>query len=159
VLTGVGGFGLAFDGSGNLYIADGSTVDRMTPSGAVSTFATGFNYAWGLAFHDGNLFVADYGGNSISEVSPAGGVSTFATGLSSPTGIAFDSSGNLFVCSGTGSLDSVTPDGAVTTVASGLNNPFAIVIVPEPHALGLLVLGGVAMVVRCRRVSFSKRIK
>lgn len=152
VLSGVGGFGLAFDSGGNLYIADGNSVDRMTPSGAVSTFATGFNDAWGLAFHGGNLYVANYLGNSISEVSPSGMVSTFATGLSSPTGIAFDSSGNLFACSAAGSLDSIAPNGAVTTVATGLDDPTAIVIVPEPQALGLMVLGGVAMVARRKRV-------
>lgn len=155
-VTGVGGFGLAFDSSGNLYIADGNSVDRMTPSGAVSTFATGFNDAWGLAFHDGNLFVANYQGNSISEVSPSGVVSTFATGLSLPTGIAFDSAGNLLVCnvnaSGPGSLDSIAPNGAVTTVATGFDYPTAIVIVPEPRALAMVVLGGVAMVVRRKRV-------
>ena len=131
-----------------IYVAQ-----EVTPSGAVSTFATGFNGAWGLAFHDGNLFVANNTGNSISEVSPSGGVSTFAIGLSSPTGIAFDSWGNLFVCSGAGSLDSIAPDGALITVATGLDNPTAIVIVPEPTALGLVALGGVAMLVRRKRVS------
>lgn len=157
VLTGVGGFGLTFDSSGNAYIADGNTVYRMTPSGAVSTFATGFNDAWGLAFHNGNLFVANYLGNSISEVSPSGAVHTFATGLSLPTGIAFDSSGNLFVCNwgatGSGSLDCIAPNGSVTTVVKGLCDPTAIVIVPEPQALGLVVLGGVAMVARRKRAS------
>ncbi len=155
--TGVGGYGLAFDSSGNMYVSDGNSVDRITPSGAVSTFASGFDDAWGLAFHNGNLFVANYLGNSISEVSSSGVVSTFATGLNLPTGIAFDSGGNLLVCNvtanGPGTLDSISPNGKVTTIATGLDCPTAIVIVPEPQALGLFVLGGVALVARRRRLA------
>ena len=38
-------YGLAFDSAGNLYVADSenNTVDEVTPSGVVSTFASGFN--------------------------------------------------------------------------------------------------------------------
>jgi hypothetical protein len=36
--------GMAFDSEGNLYVADGEdhTVDKVTPAGVVSTFASGF---------------------------------------------------------------------------------------------------------------------
>ena len=37
--------GLAFDGSGNLYVTDYSDgiIYKVTPAGVVSTFITGFN--------------------------------------------------------------------------------------------------------------------
>ena len=54
--------GLAFDAAGYLYAssrADG-TVYRISPEGAVSTYAEGMGIATGIAFDgDGNLFVGD----------------------------------------------------------------------------------------------------
>ena len=53
--------GLAFDSAGNLYVANGEihTVDKVTPTGNVSTFASGF-ISPALAFDAaGNLYVAD----------------------------------------------------------------------------------------------------
>jgi sugar lactone lactonase YvrE len=48
--TGVGqALSLAFDSQGNLYAASGSTVTRTSQSGVVSTFASGFHHAQGLA--------------------------------------------------------------------------------------------------------------
>jgi sugar lactone lactonase YvrE len=147
VASGVGGYGLAFDKSGNLYVANWDSVSRISPSGIVSTFATGFNGAWGLAFNQsGNLFVANYVGNSISEVSPDGVVSTFATGLDLPTGLAFDSHGDLYVCNITqqalGNVCRITPEGATTIVATGLHYPTAIaILVPEPSVFCLAAAG------------------
>ena len=59
---------LAFDSAGNLYVAnDGDysggpngTITKISPTGAASTFATGFSDAEGLAFDvSGNLYVAE----------------------------------------------------------------------------------------------------
>jgi DNA-binding beta-propeller fold protein YncE len=66
----------------------------VTPSGAVSTFASGFDYPYDLAFDaSGDLFVANSNGvhgGSISKVSPSGGVTTFVdSGFSTPVGLAF----------------------------------------------------------------------
>ena len=155
VATGVVGNGLAFDTSGNLYVAGGGSVTKITPAGVVSTFATGFNDAWGLAFNgDGNLFVSDYWGDSISEITPNGIVSVFATRLDYPTGLAFDGNGDLYVCNIAesqplgylGYLSEIKPDGEDTIFARGLNYPTAIAIsVPEPSTVclsgcGLLVI-------------------
>ena len=134
VVTGVGGSGLAIAADGNLYVAGWNSVFRVTPAGAVSTFATGFNGAWGLAFDpSGNLFVAEYIGNTIDKITPGGAVSLFATGLNRPTGLAFDSLGNLYVCNITesnplGYLSRITPDGTVSTFATGFDYPTAIAI-------------------------------
>jgi len=64
------------------------TVSEIDPSGSVSTFASGLNGPWGLAFNgSGDLFVANQGNNTISEITPGGSVSTFASGLSEPIGL------------------------------------------------------------------------
>ncbi len=121
--------GLAFDSSGNLYVAnlDNNTVSKVTPAGAVSTFATGFDVPDSLAFDAaGNLYVANLDNNTVSKVTPAGAVSTFATGFDEPDGLAFDSSGNLYVANGDSHNDTVskvTPAGAVSTFASGFDEP------------------------------------
>jgi sugar lactone lactonase YvrE len=95
--------GLAFDSSGNLYVAnyESGTVTEVNTAGATAIFASGFTHPEGLAFDKaGNLYVAN-GDNAgtVSEVSPSGVVTTFAdynTGLYYPKGLAFDGSGNLY---------------------------------------------------------------
>jgi sugar lactone lactonase YvrE len=94
--------GLAFDASGNLYVADSDDhrIRKITTGGVVSTYAgTGINSTvngtvsvatfWnptGLLFDaSGNLFVADGGSNVIRKITSAGMVSTYA-------GIAGDAS-------------------------------------------------------------------
>ncbi len=119
--------GLAFDASGNLYVADydHNKIRKITSEGVVSTFVGGpnsgyadgtgsavqFTHPSGLAFDaSGNLFVSEEGNHKIRKITPAGVVSTFAgdaagfsngTGTNAqfhlPTGLAFDASGNLFV--------------------------------------------------------------
>jgi len=81
-------FGVAFDASGNLFVADtyNHTIRKITSGGVVTTFAgtagvlgaadgTGaaasFNYPAALAIDSaGNLFVADAGGNTIRKLAP-----------------------------------------------------------------------------------------
>jgi hypothetical protein len=152
VASGVGGYGLAFDSTGDLYVANWDSVAKITPSGTVSTFATGLQGAWGLAFDStGNLFVANYNGDYINKITPDGTMSVFAAGLDRPTGLAFDGSGNLFVCDDSesqllGYISQITPNGTVSTFSSGFNFPTAIaILVPEPSLLSLSVLGLVAM--------------
>ena len=121
--------GLAFDGGGNLFVADtgNSTIRKITPSGAVSTFAgtagsggyadgaaggAQFNSPLGIAVAtNGNVFVTDSGNHCIRRIS-GGMVSTFAGSpqiwgsadasgtnaqFNGPVGLAFDARGNLFV--------------------------------------------------------------
>src|SRR5581483_3756165 len=88
-------FGIAIDGSGNIYIADSGNneIRKMTPSGAVSTFAGNgtkgakdamglaatFNTPSGVAIDAaGNVYVADENNNLIRKITSAGAVSTFA---------------------------------------------------------------------------------
>jgi sugar lactone lactonase YvrE len=113
---------LAFDTAGNLYVANyvNGTVDKVTPSGAVSTFVSGFGNPRGLAFDAaGNLYVADGKADTVSKVTPAGVVSTFASGFIDPYALAFDASGNLYVSNtGSDTVSEVTPAGVVSTLPS-----------------------------------------
>ena len=121
--------GLAFDGGGNLFVADtgNGTIRKITPSGAVSTFAgtagssgfsdgaagsAQFNSPLGIAVAaNGDVFVADGGNHCIRRIS-GGAVTTFAGSpqiwgsaegvgtnaqFNGPVGLAFDARGNLFV--------------------------------------------------------------
>jgi sugar lactone lactonase YvrE len=91
-------YGLAADGSGNLYVADAGnyTIRKVTPSGVVSTFA-------GTAGVPGN--------------SDGSGSAAMFTG---PGGVAADASGNLYVTDGN-TIRKITSAGTVTTLAGTPN--------------------------------------
>src|SRR5437764_1191804 len=82
-----------FAAPGDLYEADNRSnrIFKFTPAGIKSTFASGLNVPFGLAFDSsGNLFEADQGSGTIFKFTPAGVKSTFASGLSAPSGLAFE---------------------------------------------------------------------
>ncbi len=163
--SGLGGpEGLAFDSAGDLFEADYSSgnIYEFTPGGVQSTFASGLDNPWGLAFNSaGNLFVANcepYG--SITEITTGGVQSTFASAVNSPNELAFNNAGDLFVANGIGwslgYVTEITTGGVQSTFASGLDNPVGLAFqpVPEPSAVALLAVGGLALLallVRCRR--------
>jgi len=87
---------IAFDRSGNLFVAssDHQMIEKITPEGVVSTFATigGFGKPDGLAFDSsGQLYVGiAHGGSSVIERYTSDGVgSLFATLPSAPMYLAF----------------------------------------------------------------------
>lgn len=86
--------GITADDKGNLFMADNTTVRKITPSGSVTTLA-------GTATHDGS---ADgIGGNAQ---------------FNSPIELTSDNMGNLYVADrGNGVIRKVSANGAVTTLA------------------------------------------
>ena len=122
-----GPFALAFDGSGNLFVAEQSTgtIFKFTPNGTKSTFASGLGVLFALAFDtSGNLYAVDEGSGSIFKFTPDGVKSTFVSGIGSPVSLAFDSGGNLFVGDQVANaIFKFAPDGTKTTFTSGLNDP------------------------------------
>ncbi len=91
-------YGLAVDGSGNLYASNfmGNSITKFT-KGVASVFAhTGLSNPTGLAFDSaGNLYVANSGNNTIEKFNTAGTGTIFAsTDLNNPQGIAFDTAGD-----------------------------------------------------------------
>jgi len=87
--------GLAFDSSGNLYIADNRRIRRVTPDGIITTVA----------------------GNGRSDSAGDGGPATSAS-LASPFGICVDAAGNLYIADST-TVRKVASNGIISTVAGG----------------------------------------
>jgi uncharacterized repeat protein (TIGR01451 family) len=89
-------YGVAVDGSGNVYVADTNnyTVRKITPAGVVTTLAglagnygyingTGSDARFGNLFGiaadtTGNVYVADFNGHTVRKITPAGVVTTQA---------------------------------------------------------------------------------
>ncbi|MBL9190269.1 MAG: hypothetical protein JNK23_22495 [Opitutaceae bacterium] len=121
--------GLAFDGSGNLYVANQGfdTIAKFTPGGVRSIFASGVDSPYGLAFDAaGNLYVSNFVFDTITKITPGGVKSIFASsGLNRPTGLAFDRAGNLYVANFHGNtIVKFTPAGVGSVFASaGLASP------------------------------------
>jgi sugar lactone lactonase YvrE len=140
-------FGVAVDGSGNVYVGDenNALIRKVTSAGVVSTLAGStyghadgsgssaefFNPDGVVVDGSGNIYVADYSNNRIRKVTPAGVVTTIAGGTQgyadgtgtaaeffSPQGIAIDASGNLYVADVYNHrIRKITPAGVVTTLA------------------------------------------
>ncbi len=93
--------GLAFDSSGNLYVANNAnnTIEKFDSNGNGTVFASsGLDNPAGLAFDSGgNLYVANFNANDIEKFDASGQGSVFAlsTDAFEPTGLAFSSSGDL----------------------------------------------------------------
>lgn len=131
-------YGLAFDASGVLYLADGADFRRITPDAAVTTWAKSVAMGRGIAFDaSGVPFVASAFHHLIRKVpaqfsveSVAGGTGSggsnagFADGtgraskFNTPLGVARDGDGNLYVAdSKNHRIRKMTPELVVTTIA------------------------------------------
>lgn len=118
-------YGVAVDSAGNVYVAETTQVRRITPAGVVSTVASGYSLASGIAVGpDGNLYVADNGAGQVYRVTPAGSVTSFAA-VTTPWGIAADSFGFLYVASpATHRIQMIAPNGTVSTLAGNRQGYF-----------------------------------
>ncbi len=104
---------LAFDGSGNVWIANsGPSVSKLSANGAPLSSGTGFSTAGigstALALDpSGNVWVADSANNKIEVLSQTGaaipGSPYSSAGMNGPFAIAIDSVGGAWVANRTGS--------------------------------------------------------
>jgi trimeric autotransporter adhesin len=103
--------GLAVDSAGNLYIASGDRVRKVSPDGTITSAVTGFDGAIAVD-NAGNLFVA--GGGSVLKVLPSG----VSMEVASEDGLAMavDDAGNIYLTN-TSQVRRITPDGNAVTVA------------------------------------------
>jgi sugar lactone lactonase YvrE len=119
-------YDLAFDSTGNLYVAEQpNNVEKFSPTGVdLGSFTTtNLSYPFGLAFDSGgNLCVANMGSNTIQKFSPTGAYlgALNVTGLSQPNGLFFDNGGNLYICdSNNNEIRKVSPSGVDLGVFAG----------------------------------------
>jgi sugar lactone lactonase YvrE len=138
-------YGIALDGSGNIYIADnfnGVIREITVATGIITTFASdpNFNSVQALKFDTaGNLYITDGGACVIWKVTPSAVVSVVAgiinvcgyngdnilattAQLNSPYGLTFDSSGQLYIAdSGNNRVRKVNLSGKISTIAGDGN--------------------------------------
>ncbi len=123
-------------------------IDKITPDGQMSVYATGLNAVLGVAFDPhGNLYALESftdnpfptpGTGKVVEVLGSGQLKTVASGLDLPSAMTFGPDGQLYVSDfgygfGPGQGEIVR------------------VNVPEPGMLGMLVSMGIGSLVLCRR--------
>jgi sugar lactone lactonase YvrE len=139
-------YGIAVDGTGNIYIADpGSNLvwdDALSAGGYIlnSISSTILNQASAVAIDgNGNVYIADTGDNRVVEETPlaSGGANETTVadsannGIISPTGLAVDGSGNVYFFS-SGTLYEESPSAGyytqTTVPTSGLTNPTGIAV-------------------------------
>jgi len=110
---------LATDGSGDLFIADGSRVREFLANGTINTVNTSAVDVTSLAVDAaGNLYIAS--GATVQKVSTSGVVTTVVAndGTTGPAAIAVDGLGNLFIMDNTHfRVIKVSSSGVITTVA------------------------------------------
>ena len=122
--------------SGDLYVANfgdafgtdpanwGRDVKRVTPSGDVSEFATGFFVATGNDFaSDGTtLLQVELGRGLVFKVNPDGTSEQWTAGLTNPVGIVAAADGGAFVAEcGANAIRRIEPDGTNAVFAADLD--------------------------------------
>ncbi len=97
---------IAVDSNNNLYVADGSNLIEVTPSGTQSTLLTSLNGAVGLAVDpSGSVYVAQSGGtiripNESGTLTPAD-QTIVASSVTAPASVAIDEAQNVYIADST----------------------------------------------------------
>ena len=119
--------GIAFDSSGNIYVADGSfsapAIYKYSATGTyLGIFATnGLSFPQGLAVDSsGNVYVANFSGGAILKFSSDGSHQSTLTTAVMPLGLALDSSGTLYVAdAGANAIATVSASGTKGSFGTG----------------------------------------
>ena len=118
--------------AGNVYVVTFlNLLDKITPTGVISTISTALNSPYGVALDAAeNIYVCDFN-NRILKFSPAGVMTVFAgsgnvgsangTGAAAsfafPYGLRVDPAGYVYVAEGDQLIRKISPAGVVTTLA------------------------------------------
>ena len=143
--TGSGAFtpwGIAFDDSGNMFVADesGGPIYKVANygSGTASVYGSVGAYPQGIALAgNGDLYIAVYGTNNIMMI-PAGGgtpvealaANSASPDLNRPRGVFVTAAGDIYVADTDNHrvLKYAGGAGTPTTVGSGFNQPFSVFV-------------------------------
>jgi sugar lactone lactonase YvrE len=133
-----GPYGVAVDGSGNVYIADSqnSVIREWNASTQLMTtlVSSGLNDPSGVAVdNSGNVYIADTVNNAIKEWSASTQQVTtlVSSGLNGPSSVAVDGSGNVYIAD---TLNGAIKEWSASTqqvtalVSSGLFLPFGVAV-------------------------------
>ena len=135
---------MTIDAAGNLYVASGALLQRITPDGTASTVPdTSLSYT-GLALDAAGNLYGTSADSTIAKVALDGTRSLFyAPRLSQPYGLAFDPAGNLYVANdGNSTIEKFAADGTGSLFAStNLSFPDALAF----DALGNLYVGNLGI--------------
>lgn len=132
--TKTNGRGIAADTEGNLYATNASTTAslvRISPSGMVTTFVSGYKFGDGLVIDNhNNLFTfATTSDATILKISPSGQVTAFATLSDSIQGLAIGPDEKLYAVDDSYTLSRIDSDGRVEVVIrSGFTSPRGLTI-------------------------------
>ena len=109
-------YGLAIDGSGNVFVANysSSNILKITPAGSMSVFKAGFYAPQSIAVDSsGNVYISDYNLGIIYKITSGGTQTTYMSGYSGTMAVAIDKSDNVYV------LDSANSSGYIYKNGSG----------------------------------------
>ncbi|HEY4327109.1 MAG TPA: cadherin-like beta sandwich domain-containing protein [Mucilaginibacter sp.] len=126
-------FGIAIDGSNNIYTTNNSTGDltKFSSAGtAVFTVNTGDIQASEAAVDGlGNIYISQFTANSVLKYSATGTLLAVITGFSDPYGIAFDASNNAYVANYfSGNIIKIDTGTNTSVYLTGFSSPYGITI-------------------------------
>ena len=122
-LSGSGGQGVAFDSSGNAYVADyyNNRVVEITPSGTQTTAFSVTSPSGVAVDSSGNIYTTS--GMNVDEYTTGGTLNTLWTAPTyTPVSVAVDSSGNVYAADGQGGVYKIPAGGGTATVVGTTGN-------------------------------------
>ena len=130
--------GVATDGAGDVFVADGYGVYKVPAGGGATTkVGTGLVSPTQVAVDGaGNVYIVDQGNYSVYEVPAGGGAqTTVGSNIISPVAVAVDGMGNVFILDyGRNSVVKVpAAGGAETFLGTGLQTPLGIALDSAGH--------------------------
>jgi sugar lactone lactonase YvrE len=130
----VGPYGIALDGAGAIYVADGTSLARIAPDGRLSHVAQVLGGpGWPgtlrnlVVDRDGSLIVANSQGG-LSRYRPGGIAEPLAADLGQVMGLLLEADGGVLACDAEEGAVVRIADGEASTVARGLGRPTGIAV-------------------------------
>lgn len=140
-VTGGYGNGICLGPDGNLWVAAGNHVSKISTSGVTLNTWTGGGFSTQMgpicAGPDGNLWAADGGNCAVWQITTSGTKTMFTvSGPSNPlTGITAGTDGNIWIADSSSAVIKVSTSGVVLATYAGIGGPAFSAIVSTPTCL------------------------